>query len=154
MFVLFFLLWMLMAGELSAHTCLWGLAASALMTWFCRKVLDYRWRLELRNLGSVWTFLRYLCYLVAEMLKAGLVVMRLIYTKGRNMRPVLVHFDSTIQSDRLRALLANSITLTAGTITVTAEDGHFCVHALDASLAEGIEKSVFQEKLEKLEGQV
>ena len=45
MFVLFFLLWILMAGELSMHTCLWGLAASALMTWFCRKVLDYRWKL-------------------------------------------------------------------------------------------------------------
>lgn len=98
--------------------------------------------------------MRYIAYLVAEMLKAGFVVMRLIYTRGRNMRPVLVYFDSPLQSDRMRALLANSITLTAGTITVAAEDGRFCVHALDASLAEGIEKSVFQEKLEKLEEQL
>lgn len=154
MFVLFFLLWILMAGELSMHTCLWGLAASALMTWFCRKVLDYRWKLGRKSFRSVWAFLRYICYLVAEMLKAGFVVMRLIYTRGRNMRPVLVYFDTPLRSDRLRALLANSITLTAGTITVAAEDGRFCVHALDASLAEGIEKSVFQEKLEKLEEQV
>lgn len=154
MFVLFFLLWILMAGELSVHTCLWGLAASALMTWFCRKVLDYRWHLEFRSLGSAWTFVRYIVYLVKEMLKAGFVVMRLIYTRGRNMRPKLIYFDTPLQSDRLRALLANSITLTAGTITVSAEDGHFCVHTLDASLAEDIEKSVFQEKIAKLEEQV
>lgn len=151
MFVLFFLLWILMAGEISAHTCLWGLAASALMTWFCRRVLEYRWQLQLRSLSKIWIFVRYICYLVAEMLKAGFVVMRLIYTRGRNMRPVLVYFDTPLHSDRLQALLANSITLTAGTITVTTEDGRFCVHALDASLAEGIEKSAFQEKLEKLE---
>lgn len=56
MFVLFFLLWILMAGELSMHTCLWGLAASALMTWFCRKVLDYRWKLGRKSIGSVWAF--------------------------------------------------------------------------------------------------
>lgn len=151
MFVLFFLLWLLMAGEVSAHTCLWGLAASTLMTWFCRRVLDYRWRLGPRSLGRAWAFVRYIGTLVVEMLKAGFVVMRLIYTRGRNIRPVLVYFDTSLRSDGLRALLANSITLTAGTITVTAEDGRFCIHALDASLAEGIEKSAFQAKLEKLE---
>ena len=49
-------------------------------------------------------------------------------------------------------ILADSITLTAGTITVTAADGRMCVHALDASLAEGIENSQFQQRLEKMEG--
>ena len=50
-----------------------------------------------------------------------------------------------------RAVLANSITLTAGTITVETVDGRFCVHALDRSLAEGIEDCEFQRRLEKLE---
>ena len=43
---------------------------------YCGKVLDYRWKLGRKSIGSVWAFLRYICYLVAEMLKAGFVVMR------------------------------------------------------------------------------
>ena len=149
MFVLFFLLWLLMTGELSLHACLWGLVVSAVMTWFCWKFLDYR--MELPRPGRLWGWVRYLAYLLKEMLKAGFVVMRLVYTRGRNMRPLLVWYSTPLQEDRARVILANSITLTAGTITVTAADGRFCVHALDASLAEGIEDSEFQRRLKKME---
>lgn len=149
MFVLFFLLWLLMTGEITAHSCLWGLVVSVVMTWFCHKFLEYR--LSLPRPGWLWAGVRYLAHLLVEMLKAGFVVMRLVYTRGRNMRPLLVWFDTPLKGDRAQAILANSITLTAGTITVTAEDGRFCVHALDESLAEGIENSAFQQKLEKME---
>ena len=54
-------------------------------------------------------------------------------------------------TDRYKALLSDSITLTAGTITVLAEDGRMLVHALDAPLAEGIEDSSFQQRLERME---
>ena len=48
-------------------------------------------------------------------------------------------------------LLANSITLTPGTITVSVEDDRFCVHCLDKELAEGMEDSVFVKLLEEME---
>lgn len=149
MFVLFFLLWILMTGELTVSACLWGLAVSAALTWFCWKFLGYH--LSVPRPGRLWTGVRYLAYLLAEMLKAGFVVMRLVYTRGRNMRPLLVWFDTPLAADRARVVLANSITLTAGTITVSAADGRFCVHALDRSLAEGIEESEFQRRLEEME---
>lgn len=148
MFVLFFLLWLLLTGELSAHACLWGVVVSAVMTWFCWKYMDYR--ISVPRPDRLWGWARYLAYLLVEMLKAGFVVMRLVYTRGRNMRPLLVWFDTPLTEDRSRTILANSITLTAGTITVTAADGRFCVHALDDSLAENIENSEFQRRLEKM----
>lgn len=147
-FVLFFLLWLLLTGELSVHACLWGAVVSAAMTWFCWKYLDYH--AALPRPGRLWGWARYLACLLAEMLKAGFVVMRLVYTRGRNMRPLLVWFDTPLSEDRARVVLANSITLTAGTITVTAADGRFCVHALDDSLAEDIEDSAFQRRLENM----
>lgn len=151
MLILFFCLWLLMAGEVTAHTCLWGVAVSVLMSWFCRKIMGYRWKWSRRTCWQLWVVVRYLGYLLVEMLKAGLVVMKLIYTRGRDMEPKLIWFDTTLQSDRARAALADSITLTAGTITVEAADGRFCVHALDSSLAKGIEQSEFQKRLEQLE---
>ena len=133
MFVLFFLVWLLLSGEVTAHSCLWGAAASLLMAWFCRRILGYERRL------------------LAEMLRAGFVVMRMIYVRPREIRPKLVRFRTPLRMDRHRALLANSITLTAGTITVEAEGDTLLVHTLDVSLAEGIEDSTFQRRLERLE---
>ena len=130
MIVLFFLLWLLLSGEVTLRVCVWGAVVSALLYCFCTKVLGY---------------------LIVEMLKAGLVVMKLVYTRGRNMKPLLVFYDSPVHTEGGRAVLANSITLTAGTITVETVDGRFCVHALDRSLAEGIEDCEFQRRLEKLE---
>ena len=148
--VLFFLIWLVLAGEMTLGTCLWGVAVSALLSWACRKFLGQR-RRPWRGLGEIGACVSYLWYLLREILKAGFVVMRLIYTKGAQVEPKLICFDTTLRSDRARTVLADTITLTAGTITVTAEDGRFCVHALDASLAEGIEHCEFQRRLEKLE---
>ena len=151
MFILFFVLWLLMAGEITVSVCLWGAAVSYFLYWYCRKVLGYRWRWKRAMIRQIWPAVRYLGNLLVEMLKAGFVVMKLIYTRGRDMEPKLIWFDTTLQTNRARAVLANSITLTAGTITVEAENGRFCVHALDASLADGIESCRFQRELEQLE---
>lgn len=150
-FILFFLLWLLLAGEVTVSVCVWGLCASLLMTVFCRRGLDYRLLPGRGGLSKAGAAAGYLARLVWEMLKAGFVVMKLIYTRGRDMEPKLVWFDTTLKTPGAQAVLANSITLTAGTITVAAEGGRFCVHALDASLAEGIEDCDFQRRLEKLE---
>ena len=48
-------------------------------------------------------------------------------------------------------MLANAITLTPGTITVSLEDNRYTVHCLDESMAEGMNESVFVDYIEKLE---
>ncbi len=46
-------------------------------------------------------------------------------------------------------MLANSITLTPGTITIAIEDGVYTVHCLDLELATDIGESVFVRELMK-----
>ena len=48
-------------------------------------------------------------------------------------------------------MLANSITLTPGTITADLEEGNYIVHSLDREYAVGIHESGFVEKLVELE---
>ncbi len=149
--ILFFLLWLLLAGNVTVGVCLWGGAVSILLDLFCRKMLGYRPQLGRNAAKKLWKGCAYLVVLVWEMLKAGFVVMKLVYTRGRSMHPKLIWFDTTLHTDWGRAALADSITLTAGTITVETSDGRMCVHALNASLAEGIERCDFQRRLEELE---
>ena len=153
MFLLFFLVWLLLSGEVSVHTCLWGAVVSALITWFCRKKLDYRWHMLGGNPARVWALMGYFAHLLREMLKAGWVVMRVIYTRPERISPRLIWFDAPLREKRHLAMLSDSITLTAGTITVRAADGRLLVHTLDAPLAQGIEKSGFQQRLERMEAE-
>lgn len=151
MFLLFFLIWILLSGELTGWVCLSGAVVSLALYAFGVKLLGYAPRYDLLALRKLGKGLRYLSYLIAEMLKAGFVVMKLIYTRGRRMEPLLVRFDTGLTSPAARAVLGDSITLTAGTITVEDQDGHLYIHALDRSLAEGIENSEFQRLLLELE---
>ncbi len=52
-------------------------------------------------------------------------------------KPALVRFKTDLKTKQARVVLANSITLTPGTITVTLEEDEYVVHCLDKELAEG-----------------
>ena len=67
------------------------------------------------------------------------------------MEPVIVHVHTNLKTETARVILANSITLTPGTITVSLTDDDLLVHCLDKSLAEGMENSSFVKLLEKME---
>ena len=69
------------------------------------------------------------------------------------MEPVIVKVHTNLKTETARVILANSITLTPGTITVSLVDQELLVHCLDKSLAEGMEDSEFVRLLEKLEGE-
>ena len=72
-------------------------------------------------------------------------------TRKEVVEPVLVKIHTNLKSEVARVMLANSITLTPGTITVSLRGQELLVHCLDKSLAEGMENSEFVKLLEALE---
>ena len=60
-------------------------------------------------------------------------------------------FETDLKGEAAKVVLANSITLTPGTITVTLDEDTYLVHCLDKELGEGIEASSFVERLRKME---
>ena len=95
--------------------------------------------------------IRYFWVLVKEIVKANVSVMKIILSPELQPEPALVFFDTELRTGMTKMMLANSITLTPGTITVSVEGNRFCVHCLDRELAEGMEESVFVELLEEME---
>ena len=102
----------------------------------------------LRLTGGV---LKYVWRLLVEIFKANASVIRLIVSPSLEVEPEIHYFRTRLKSDVARVLVANWITLTPGTITCMPEDDKLCVHALDKSLAEGIESTDFERDLLKLE---
>ena len=97
------------------------------------------------------SFLKYICLLVKEIVKANFSVIHMILTQREVAEPVLVSFYSDLKTAVGKAFLANCITLTPGTITVSLEDSKYTVHCLDETMAEGIHESEFIEYIRQLE---
>ena len=151
MFLLYFILWIIFNGNLTLEICVFGLVIAAPFFAFTCKFMDYSIAKEMKNYKRVLKFLRYVCVLVIEIVKANFAVMHMILSEKEELEPTLVTFRSDMKTPAGRAFLANAITLTPGTITVSLEDSEYLVHCLDKSLAEGMDSSIFVELLTDLE---
>jgi len=94
----------------------------------------FRWRVW-------WRFICYIPWLLFQIYRANLHVMYLVFHPRMHelIDPRMVRFNSRLSTDMALFVLANSITLTPGTITVfTSVLGKYTVHVIDAPSAEGM----------------
>lgn len=151
MLVLYFILWIIFNGQITLEICVFGILIAALLFAFACRFMDYNMEKELQVYRKLGKILRYIFTLVWEVVKANLGTVHLILTQREEIQPVLVSFHSDLKSPMTQTLLANAITLTPGTITVTLENGDYTVHCLDESLAEGMDQSIFTKLAQELE---
>lgn len=151
MFFIFFLIWIIFNGQITLEIAVLGLLIAGLIYAFICKFMGWSWKKDLRGIKYFAFMAAYLFVLLREILKANAATIRLIFSEKYEREPVLVTFRTRLKSPVLRVLLANSITLTPGTITVSLQDDEYTVHALDKDFADGIEDCVFVRMLEKAE---
>ena len=127
-----------------------GVASCALVTWLAR-------RMDAIDGGeSGYTFglrpIRYIGYLLVEVVKSNLHVARVIVDPRLPISPRLVRVKATQKTDLGRVVFANSITLTPGTLTLDIRDDEVLVHALTEVTADGVTDGVMDAEVSRLEG--
>ena len=152
MLLLFFAVWIVFNGRITLEIALFGVAVVGLMFAFICRFMDYSMEKERALYRKIPFFCKYVVLLVREIVKANLTVCHMILTRREMMEPVIVKVHTNLKTETARVILANSITLTPGTITVSLTEQELLVHCLDKSLAEGMGDSEFVKLLEKLEG--
>lgn len=151
MFFIFFLIWIIFNGQFTFEIAAFGVVIAGLMYLFICKFLNYHPKTDLLLCKKFFLVLQYVFVLIAEIIKANFAVIRMIMSSRYEIEPAIVRFKTDLKTTPARVLLANSITLTPGTITVSLEEDEYVVHCLDKELAEGINSSVFVTLLRKLE---
>lgn len=151
MYLLYFIVWIIFAGDITLEICIFGAVIAAVIFAFTCKFMDYSIEKEKKNLKKSFQFLHYIAVLVKEILLANVQTIKMILSEKEEVKPTLVDFKTDIKSETGKVLLANSITLTPGTITVELDDSGYVVHCLDESMAGGMDESVFVELIRKLE---
>ncbi len=153
MIALFLIIWIVFNGRLTWEVAVLGLLLCIPLYLFCRAFLGYSLRGEFRIWKRIPWAIRYVVILLAEIVKANFAVMRLILSGKLEPEPVLFSFRTKLKNETSKVVLANSITLTPGTITVKLSDDRYVVHALDRDISVGTENSVFEAMLAELETQ-
>lgn len=151
MYLLYFCLWVIFNGNLTLEIVIFGLVIAAVMFAFTCKFVGYSVAKEKRLIRNIFRIIRYIIVVVVEIVKANLAVIHLILTEKEEAEPMLVTFQGDLKTGIGQASLANAITLTPGTITVLLENNTYTVHCLDETFAEGIDSSVFADRLKEIE---
>lgn len=81
-------------------------------------------------------YLSYWAWLVVEIAKANIVVIRACLRADLDIHPALVKVATTCRTDLAKTVFANSITLTPGTVTLEVEGDWMLVHALYEDMAQ------------------
>ncbi len=132
-FLIMFAIWLLLSGRFDAFHLVLGAVSCALVAAFSADLLLPSPDLP-RMPGVWWRFIKYIPWLLYQVLVANIHVMYLVF-HPRMMElidPQIMEFDSRLKSDMARVTLANSITLTPGTITIYISlYGHITFHVID-----------------------
>lgn len=152
MFLILYAAWFIFNGRITGEIALIGLPICALLYWFTCAFLGNSPKKEWRLLKKLGTAISYCALLVKEVVQANLSVMRLILSPKYVVEPEIRTFTPALRTETARTILADSITLTPGTITVDMRGNELTVHCLDKSLAQELENSVPEVRLRKLEG--
>lgn len=145
-----FALWLAFNGRLSTDVVVVGALVCAALYFFCCRFLDFSIRKDFIILRELPYILAYACNLIVEVVKSSISTLKLIFAK-KQPHSAIIKFHSGLKSSAARVLLANSITLTPGTITLELSGDEYTVHCLDIALGDGIEESSFVRRLLKME---
>ncbi|NLL79729.1 MAG: Na+/H+ antiporter subunit E [Clostridiales bacterium] len=151
MYIIFFLLWIILNGRITLEIVLFGVVISALMYAFVCKFMDYSPKRDWIVFKKTGYILQYIGILIVEIVKANMSVVKLILSSKYEPEPVIIRFKTDLKTKTAKVVLANSITLTPGTITASLEEDEFIVHCLDKAFAEGMDSSIFVKLLKRME---
>ena len=152
MYFLLFGFWVLLNGQWTAEIAIVGLIVCAALYAFMCAFMGYSPRQEWRIARRLPRIIGYFFSLVGEVFKSAFGVMKLIWNPAVVIEPEVTSFRTRLRTDAGKVVLANSITMTPGTITIDVQEDEFLIHCLDTSFDVGTEGFEMEDRVMKLEG--
>ncbi|MDI7260362.1 MAG: Na+/H+ antiporter subunit E [Thermodesulfobacteriota bacterium] len=137
-FGVMFLFWILLSGLFNAFHLIAGGICSALVAFLSHDLL-VKGKSDKILLKS-WRLFRYIPWELWQIVLANIDVAYRVLHPKMPIDPCVIEFETSLRGDFALVTLANSITLTPGTITISVESetGKFQVHAISKESADGL----------------
>lgn len=146
----FFIFWLAYTSSLARSEMTAGIMISLILSYFTYQSFS-REKGNNNILSRFLAFFKYLPVFLWEMIKANFDVAKRVVNPSLPINPGIVEIKTELKSDQAKLFLANSITLTPGTLTVDIINDIFYVHWIDVTTEDPEEqKKIISEKFEKL----
>ena len=143
-FIVLFAFWVLLSAHFDALHLGSGIISSAIVAYMSH---DLMFTGGNNRLTKAIRFVAYIPWLLYQIVIANIDVAKRILTPDMPIDPQVVTFKSHLKSDISRTVLANSITLTPGTVTIDIKDDVFHIHAISKSLADDLLEGTMERKV-------
>jgi multicomponent Na+:H+ antiporter subunit E len=154
LFILSLIFWLLLTFKLTVPNIIVGSVASIICSLFFGRFFITNVYKLLQPKRYFW-FVIYLFVFTWECLKANLDVAYRVLHPAMPIRPGIVKVKTSLKSDMAKMLLANSITMTPGTISVDIIDDYLYVHWIyisseDPEVYTGIITGAFEKYIKRI----
>ncbi|NPA36188.1 MAG: Na+/H+ antiporter subunit E [Chlorobi bacterium] len=147
-FLILMVVWVLLNNTFQPDILLVGAVIAVFLSLFMCKRCELFQDMNFTPKGIFYT-IWFLGVFMVELIKSNLDVTKRVLNPALPIKPGIVEVKTKLKSKFARMLLANSITLTPGTLTVDVVDDSFFIHWIDVK-DEDI-KSASKEIVEKFE---
>lgn len=138
-FAVLLAIWVVFSGLLDPFHLSLGLISCGLVTWLSSDLLfDDRAVSMRRRAVQAWRLVHYVLWLTWQIVLSNIAVLKLAFSPRSSLQPQIVRYRTPLKSDFEKFLLANSITLTPGTVTIKILGDLFYIHAIDDASAAGL----------------
>jgi multicomponent Na+:H+ antiporter subunit E len=142
--------WLLWSGIYKPLLLALGLF-SCLLTIYIKHRMDY-FETDMFALRFGGRLLRYWLWLAKEVVKSSLDVARIVLSPSLPISPEVVTIKASCEHPVDQAILANSITLTPGTLALDVHNGEIIVHALTQAGADELKHGEMDRRVAALRG--
>ncbi len=125
--LLLFVMWLLLTANFQMANILIGAAVSFSVALLYTKLFTHTAFVFIRPL---WLGV-YLWILLKNLILSNLRISKRILSKDMKLSPAIVAVKTNLESDWKKLLLANSITLTPGTLTLDIKDDMLFIHVIE-----------------------
>ena len=148
LFALLLTFWLLLSQQWNALFIGMGVVSAAAVTWasvgFLERTIGPA--REHPRVNAVW-FAIYAGWLFGRIVPSAVQVARIVLDPRLPPRPGIVRFRTQLSSPAARTVLANSITLVPGTMTLEVEDDEFTVHAFTPDAVDDLATARMQNRI-------
>ncbi len=150
-FILLLAFWLILSPTRDIPGLIIGTIISIIIVYINRNFLITKSNKSIPLFSNLANIFSYTFTLVLEIIKSNIQVAKIVLSPSLPIEPHFVKVPVKMKSDLLKVLYGNSITLTPGTLTVDVTKDYYIVHALTKEAAKGLEDSIVEGKILKLE---
>lgn len=144
--LILFAFWVLLSGKFDPFHLTLGAICSTIAGYLFHDLLFVNVRVgDIRTVA--WRFVKYIPWLLEQIVLANIHVASLVLRPKMPISPQIMTFKTKLETDISSVTLANSITLTPGTITVDIREGVFYVHALSRKVADDLNAGEMEDRV-------